>query len=106
MKKLTVATIALLIMSASAAAQESRKASGGTSDEQAVVAASRRNSADELSEVLVDDDYYISRRGQVMDKRAQVAALRNGATHFDARSTSDERVRMFKAVAVVTLLRH
>lgn len=113
MKQLTVIAVAFFTISASAAAQETREGRRGTRDEDAVLAASqktteavRHNDADELGEMLADDYYFVSARGKVLDKRAQLTAFRDGTTHFDALTTSDERVRMFKDVAVVTNIRH
>jgi Ketosteroid isomerase homolog len=112
MKAMTVTAMALLLSGSSVLAQRTQVAPRANG-EQAVLAvvqktteALRHNDADALSAVLAEDYYYTGPRGNVLDKRAQVEALRNGTTKFEALTTSDERVRMFTDVAVVTLVRH
>ena len=113
MRTLAAAVLAVLLVGASSGAQDKKGDAHRSHGELAVLAAAhgvtdaiRANNADALSDLLADDYMFVSARGAVLDKKAQVAAFRTGATHFDALTTSDEHVEMSPEMAAVTLVRH
>ena len=111
LNRLAVAGLALRLSSTTAFAQQpGATVQSGAEREvlatfQRVTNAIRKNDGDALGRELGADYQYISFKGAVLDRTQMLATYRSGRTRADSLAVSDERVRIYRDVAIITFRR-